>query len=222
MTKYQFLFEWQRCSDGYAIYDSKGKEICEHPVVDDEESWGRLMVPRSNRMETFSPFDRHAAIQRVLQDKKNTHGYLDFAKIYGLLSHPTEPESISTFYLVASELRTMFRYYDSGNISRLEKLYNESRWGKNSLRFEITDSGSVFVSHNPFTLRDALWVEFGEMVARGENHQVCAECGVWYMPDRQRRSNSKNVFCSASHSKNFHNRKFKELKEEKKIVLSDG
>ena len=74
MKKSQFSFEWQRCVDGYAIYDAEGNEIKEHPIVDDEESWGRMMVPRSKGMETFNPFDRHTAIQRVLQEKKNTYG----------------------------------------------------------------------------------------------------------------------------------------------------
>ena len=204
MVETVIQLDWERCLDGYQVQNQAGKEIKLLPKHDDvqeitrpdrgRDSW--YLAPRSDRIEKFNPFKKHSAIQRVLAGKLNIRGYLDFADQFGLLTHQLEPEHVSTFLVTAGDMRKMLSYLDCGDTVQLAAHYNDCRWGKNSLYLKADEAGGLSLLHSVTCLRDALWVQFGEMVMRGLNHYRCDECRSWYLPERAKKSNAKHTFCN--------------------------
>ena len=187
-------FVWQRCVDGYAVVKNKNEGV-------------HYIVPKSGRVEYFRPFDVHSAILRILSEKINVPGYLDFANKFGLLNHQTAPELLSEFELQSDELRTMLELYDLGSLDAVAANFNKLKVEGISVRFN-TSLEPPKLCYSASTLLQAMWLQFGEMIEHKENQEMCALCKQWFAVGpatnrRRRRANAKRSFCCDSHAKRY-------------------
>ena len=194
---------WQRCADGYTVVKNKN-DSCFY------------VASKSVQMEGYHPIETHSAILRILSEKKDRHGYIEFADVFGLLTHETEPEPLATFESFSNKLRIMMRLYDHGDLVEVARHYNELNFGQIGLRLE-TSSSPPKLRHTVDHLLQAMWVQFGEMIVHGEGQEQCVLCNEWFAVGpttnrRRKRFNAKRSFCCDAHAKRFEyiNRKTRE------------
>jgi hypothetical protein len=145
---------------------------------------------------------------------RDTEGALEFVRRYGPVSPLGDGALGEPVRLITGEARSMYRLLDAIGaaprqlpddvLQELQKKMVVRVW--TTLRWDPMTRAPVWMFF-PSSLRDALWLQFGQAVTRGDQLRACLRCGDWFEAGvgTGRRADAK--FCCDEHRKAFNSLK---------------
>jgi hypothetical protein len=146
---------------------------------------------------------------------RDAGGALEFVRLYGAFTpsfgHDALGESVES---ITGEARTMRRLLNA-IAAAPRQLPDDLLWEleqailvrvETTLKWDPITRAPVWI-FSPGSLRDALWLQFGQAVTRGEQLRACLRCGDWFVVGvgAGRRADSK--FCCDEHRRAFNSLK---------------
>ncbi len=211
-------FRWQRCFDGYEIAEER--LTFEAGVLG--PSTDPVIKPRTDRMETFRPFEIHgvlfrrfAALDSSASDT-SVEEILGFAQCYGLLTDPREAERPAVWTSGIDTMQAAIRMWDEGYQEEVVHAFNDLKLGRVDVRLvRIPGADRPQVEFDPRSLLNAMLLQFAFAVSGRERHKACLWCKTWFAhgPGTGRRETA--IYCSAKCQKAYQYAKRKEVKNER-------
>lgn len=171
----------------------------------------RQRIVRNGRgndsMEPISPLKESKTLYRLFAKVETPDDLLRFVRDYGLLTLSGLGKSDDVGYVMrhARLMRDLLKWIASNQPPPLEletppcNVHALVVWDRKekTLRWEL----------RPSTLLDALWLQFGQAVTRGDYIRTCTHCGEWFEAGRgtSRRLDAK--FCCDEHRTAFNSLK---------------
>jgi hypothetical protein len=151
--------------------------------------------------------------RRFASTARDAEGALAFVRCYGaftpITGHGALGEPVSSITKEAGAMSGLLtaiasapRPFPGKLRNLLSRLMGFSVWTE--MVWDSKGAAPVW-RFRPNTLRDALWLQFGQAVTAGIRVRSCLRCGTWFEAGTDRRADAK--FCSDAHRMSFNSLK---------------
>jgi hypothetical protein len=213
MAQLLINFEWQRDAAGYRLVpDEKPSKpedtLVFHPLgnrVVSEEKPLRLMR-LGGKLISYRPLDSFEMLFKIFaNDVRTPRDVLDFAEKFGSLTvEGIEKEVGEPVYgtVVHAEAMREFLGYAGGDGRLLERGIDSqiSALGEVDVALVLDPTTTKpKLQFSPSSLRDALWLQFGQSLSGDAGVRQCQHCGAWFETGAGTGRRRDAKFCSDKH-----------------------
>jgi hypothetical protein len=206
-------FEWQRDAAGYRLVPDQNPSQAEdtlvfHPLgirVVSEKKPLRLMR-LGGKLISYRPLDRYETLFKIFANSIRTpRDVLEFAEKFGPLTVDGLDEEVGELTydtIVHAEGMREFLSYTGGEKRLLER----------GIDSQVNSLGEIDVALvldptttkpklqlSPSSLRDALWLQFGQALSADASLRQCQQCGAWFETGAGMGRRRDAKFCSDEH-----------------------
>jgi hypothetical protein len=206
-------FEWQRDTAGYRLVpDEKPSQpedtLVFHPLgirVVSEKKPQRLMR-LGGRLRSYRPLDQFETLFRMFANNVRTQeDVLEFAEKFGPLTVDGLDEEVGerAYDTVAhAEAMREFLSYTGGEKRLLERGIDSQMNSLGDIDVALVLDPTTTkpkLQLSPSSLRDALWLQFGQSLSGDVSLRQCQHCGAWFETGVGTGRRRDARFCSDEH-----------------------